>query len=104
RRLAAPIEEAAFGILQESLNNVIKHANAPRVQVQLDFDSERLRVSTVDSGVGFEPAAPRQANTLGMSSMRERAEAVGGRLVVESAPGRGTRIHADLPLSPGSAG
>src|SRR5205085_11604056 len=52
RRLRSPIEDAAFRIIQESLNNVVKHANAPRVQVQLDFDSECLRISTTDTGVG----------------------------------------------------
>ena len=94
----AAIEDAAFRILQEGLNNVIKHANAPRVQIQLDFDSDCLRMSTFDTGVGFDPTARREGQTLGMSSMLERAEAVGGRLTVESAPGRGTRVSAELPL------
>jgi signal transduction histidine kinase len=98
RRLPAPIEDAAFGIIQESLNNVVKHANAPRAQVRLQFDVDHLRVSTNDDGVGFDTTVPRPDNTLGMSSMRERAEAVGGRLVVESAPGVGTRIVATLPI------
>jgi signal transduction histidine kinase len=98
RRLPAPIEDAAFGILQESLNNVVKHANAPRAQVNLIFDVDCLRVSTTDNGVGFDPAAPRPMRTLGMSSMRERAEGVNGRLMVESAPGRGTSVSADLPI------
>jgi signal transduction histidine kinase len=98
RRLPAAIEDAAFRILQEGLNNVIKHANAPRVQIQLDFDADCLRMSTFDTGVGFDPTARREGQTLGMSSMLERAEAVGGRLTVESAPGRGTRVSAELPL------
>jgi signal transduction histidine kinase len=98
RRLAAPIEDAAFGIIQESLNNVVKHANAPRSQVRLQFDTDSLRVSTNDDGVGFDSTAPHPHNTLGMSSMRERAEGVGGRLIVESAPGLGTRIVATLPI------
>ncbi|HEX8966359.1 MAG TPA: GAF domain-containing sensor histidine kinase [Chloroflexota bacterium] len=102
RQLPAPIEDAAFGIVQESLNNVVKHANASHVEVRLEYAEEQLRVSTVDSGVGFDPAEPRQTKTLGMSSMRERAEAVSGRLVVESAPGHGTRITAELPLQPES--
>jgi signal transduction histidine kinase len=77
---------------------VVKHANAPRAQVRLQFDVDHLRVSTNDDGVGFDTTVPRPDNTLGMSSMRERAEAVGGRLVVESAPGVGTRIVATLPI------
>jgi signal transduction histidine kinase len=98
RRLSAPIEDAAFGIVQESLNNVVKHANAPRTQVQLHFGPDALGVATVDNGVGFDPAAARLTPTLGMSSMRERAEGIGGRLVVESAPAQGTKISAELPI------
>jgi len=98
RRLPAPVEDAAFGIVQESLNNVVKHANAPRTQVQLQFDAHSLVVTTVDNGVGFDPGAPRPTPTLGMSSMRERAEGIGGRLTVESELGRGTRVTADLPI------
>lgn len=98
RRLAAPIEDAAFGIIQESLNNVVKHASAVRTYVQLHFGHDALAIATVDNGVGFDPAAPRMAPTLGMSSMRERAEGIGGRLQVEAAPGQGTRITAELPI------
>jgi signal transduction histidine kinase len=103
RRLRAPVEDAAFRILQESLNNVVKHSEAARVQVGLDFQDTCLRVSTIDSGVGFDPSAASERATLGMTSMRERAEAVGGRLVVDSAPGRGTRVTAELPVDPGGA-
>jgi signal transduction histidine kinase len=98
RRLPAPIEDAAFRIVQESLNNVVKHANAAQTEVRLEFDADCLRVSTTDSGQGFDPQAPPQRKTLGMSSMRERAESVGGALTVESAPDRGTRVTAELPL------
>jgi signal transduction histidine kinase len=98
RRLPAPVEDAAFRIVQESLNNVIKHASATRTQVHLDFEASCLRVSTEDNGVGFDPSAPRPTNTLGMAGMRERAEGIGGHFIVESAPGRGTRITAELPV------
>src|SRR6266849_2667474 len=98
RRLPAPVEDAAFGIIQESLNNVVKHANSPHAQVRLEFDVDCLRVTTIDSGVGFDPAAPRPVRTLGMSTMRERAEGIGGRLVVEGAYGWGTSVSAELPI------
>src|SRR5438046_1642396 len=84
RRLPAPVEDAAFGIVQESLNNVVKHANAPRVHVQVQFNASSLVVTTIDNGVGFDPAAARPTITLGMSSMRERAQGIGGHLTVES--------------------
>jgi signal transduction histidine kinase len=98
RRLEAPVEDAAFRIVQESLNNVVKHANAPRAQVELQFGPNVLRLCTADNGVGFDPGAPARAHTMGMASMRERAESVGGRLSVESAPGKGTRVSAELPV------
>jgi signal transduction histidine kinase len=98
RRLPSAVEDAAFRIVQESLNNFVKHAQAPRAQVVLRFEAQALTVTTIDAGVGFDPAAPRPSPTLGMTSMRERAEAVGGGLTVESAPGRGTTISVWLPL------
>lgn len=99
RRLPAPVEDAAFRIVQEALNNVIKHAG-PRsaARLELDFGTDVLRLVVADTGVGFDPNAPRQPGKLGMSSMQERVEGVGGRLEVESAPGRGTSVRADLPL------
>ncbi len=101
RRLSAQIEDAAFGIIQETLNNVVKHANATHTQVFLDFGPAALGVTTVDDGVGFDPAAPSVTPTLGMSSMRERAENVGARLIVQSARNAGTRIHTELPIHHG---
>ena len=59
RRLNAAVEDAAFRIIQESLNNVVKHANAPRAQVDLRFAPDLLELRTSDSGVGFEPAGAR---------------------------------------------
>src|SRR5438132_707343 len=73
-------------------------ASSPRTEVQLRFEADSLLLAVTDSGVGFDPAAPRPTPTLGMSSMRERAEGVCGRLVVESAPGQGTRVSAELPI------
>jgi signal transduction histidine kinase len=77
---------------------VVKHSNASRSYVTLTFETESLQVSTVDNGIGFDLSAPRPLPTLGMSSMRERADAVGGRLTIESALGRGTRLTAHLPI------
>ena len=99
RRLPAPVEDAAFRIIQEALNNVVKHARSDQARVELDFGSDILQLAVTDSGVGFDTAAPRASGKLGMSSMQERAEGVGGRLHVESAPGRGTKVSAELPLT-----
>ena len=98
RRVSAQVEDATFRIVQEALNNVVKHSSADRATVRLEFLSDSLHVTVTDDGVGFDPAAPRQGGTLGMSSMRERAEAVGGRLIVMATPGDGTRVFAGLPI------
>ncbi len=100
RRVSPDVEEAAFRIVQESLNNVIKHARATRVTVTASFEDTALRIWTEDDGVGFNPAGRPKLRTMGMTSMRERAEAVGGRIHVDSAPGRGTRVLAELPVAP----
>src|SRR5262245_60770560 len=96
RRLPGPAEDAAFRIVQEGLNNVIKHTCADRARVELEFGVAALRLAVVDSGVGFDTSAPSPSGRFGMSSMRERAEGVGGRLLVESAAGQGTRVTAEL--------
>lgn len=106
QRLPAATEEALFRIVQESLNNVVKHASATRVEVTLTFQRKRLKVCTIDNGKGFRVSSSsssasldqHRTDTLGMSSMRERAESVGGTLVVRSTPGKGTRVCVEVPL------
>ena len=98
RRLSTQVEEATFRIVQEALNNVVKHSSADRATVTLEFLPESLHVSVSDDGVGFDPEAPQRGGTFGMSSMRERAEAVGARLTISSAPGNGTRVALDISL------
>jgi signal transduction histidine kinase len=100
RRLPAPVEDATFRIVQEALNNVIKHAgDGSTARVELDFGEDMLRVAVADDGAGFDTSAPRVAGKFGMSSMQERAAQVGGRLHVDSTPGQGTTVRADLLLS-----
>jgi len=91
-------ELALFRVLQEALNNVAKHARARRVEVRLVAENPRgARLEVADDGVGFDPrAAPREGH-FGLAQMRERVQARGGRLAIESAPGRGTRIVAEVP-------
>lgn len=106
QRLAPAVEEAALRIVQESLNNVVKHARATGALVRLEFHDKHLRICTEDNGVGFNPGATGgrgRARTLGMSSMRERADEAGGSMRVESQPGRGTRVLIELPF-PATAG
>jgi signal transduction histidine kinase len=98
-RLPAAVETAAFRILQEALANVRKHARAERVEVDLRRQADWLYLDVRDDGLGW--AADGEGRGLGLYSMRERAQLVGGRCAVESAGGRGTRVRVQLPLPSG---
>jgi signal transduction histidine kinase len=92
------LEIAAYRIVQESLANVARHARAATVEVVAEQADGRLRVTVRDDGTGFDPGAVRGGRGLGLAAMRERAEALGGRLDVASEPGAGTEIRAVMPL------
>jgi signal transduction histidine kinase len=79
--------------------NVCKHAGAARATVRLQGENGWIRVTVEDEGCGFAPETIRTTRFghFGLDTMRERAEAVGGKLEIDSAPGRGTRIVAILP-------
>ena len=86
------METALFRIAQEALNNVAKHARAVRIEVVMTRDQEGVTLRVADDGQGFDPQAPRQGMHLGLWSMRERVEQLGGQFEVESAPGQGTKL------------
>jgi signal transduction histidine kinase len=90
-RLAPDVESALFRIAQEALTNVARHTHAKTVTLTLERADGGAQLIIADDGAGFDPArdAPRG---WGMITMRERAESVGGRMRVESAPGKGTRV------------
>jgi PAS domain S-box-containing protein len=96
-RLAPDVESALFRIAQEALNNVVKHAAATHVHIGLARTEREARLSVTDDGAGFDPRRIPEGH-LGVAGMRARAEKLGGRLSVESSPGRGTRIEAAIPL------
>jgi len=100
RRFPSEVETAAFRIVQEGLTNVARHAAVQEVTVRAWAGATTLGVQIVDTGVGFDAQADASAHgrTVGLSGMRERALLLGGDLVVESAPGRGTCISAEFPL------
>ncbi len=87
-------------IVQEALMNVAKHARTDRALVRLERERDELVVTVEDHGSGFDPARIAEGGTrFGLSTMRERAESVAGRLDIQSAPGAGTRILVRLPLA-----
>jgi signal transduction histidine kinase len=102
-RLAPDLETVLYRVTQESLNNVGKHAGASRVTVSLAAANGSVRLRINDDGVGFEPvAANRLLNDghFGLAGMRERVEMVGGSLVVDSLPGRGTTVAVEMANRP----
>jgi two-component system sensor histidine kinase DegS len=96
-RLPAEVETALYRIVQESLTNVVKHADARRVSVVVTRKRDSVSVIVEDDGVGFEPERAREGG-LGLLGMRERVALLGGRVTVESRPGAGTTFVAEVPL------
>jgi signal transduction histidine kinase len=96
-RLPAEVETALYRIVQESLTNVVKHADARRVSVVATRKRDSVSVVVEDDGVGFEPERAREGG-LGLLGMRERVALLGGRVTVESRPGAGTTFVAEVPL------
>lgn len=89
-------EKEVFRIIQEALNNAVRHANAAEIVVEVVIEDDKLRVSVADDGVGFDPDAPRKTRRLGLLSMSERAQGLGVELSVSSRPGRGTVVALEL--------
>ena len=95
---------AVFRIVQEALNNIIKHAGATSIFIQLSFEPTRIHVTVRDDGQGFDPDIVRKRQTsrpsLGLAGMNERAALLGGTVVIESGPGQGTLVEAKIPCQP----
>lgn len=106
RLASTAVDVAVLRLVQGALANVRQHARATRVAVSLNYEPDELLVDVVDDGRGFDPhtagVAP-DASGFGLRAMRERLAALGGTLVVESAPGDGTAIAASVPLGGGTS-
>ena len=88
---------AVFRIVQESLTNVAKHAQAAHADIAIERDDGALVVRIEDDGVGFSLQAPRKPNSFGLLGLRERASLLGGEVTIDSAPGEGTIVEVRLP-------
>lgn len=95
--LAPEIEITAFRIYQEIVTNILRHAGAENVSVELYAAGDKLVLAVEDDGVGF--AAGTSTGGVGIVGMRERAEIVGGTLEIDSEPGMGTQVIVELPLT-----
>ncbi len=92
-----------FRIIQEALTNVIKHAQATRAQVTIEFRPEGLALLVKDDGIGFDPRVYRNSSsrpTIGLIGMEERATLLGGQIEIDSTPGNGCEVRAFIPYRP----
>ncbi len=96
-RLSSEAETAIYRIVQESLTNVALHSRATLVDVLVGRRGEQVIVTIEDNGVGFLPAASMIEDQLGLFGMRERVQMLDGRFTLESAPGKGTTVSAEIP-------
>jgi signal transduction histidine kinase len=100
-RLPAPVEAALYFCCIEAVQNAAKHSGARSVSVQLGEHHDRWRLAVVDDGVGFDPEDARASGAgAGLANMRDRLDAVGGTLAVDSLPTRGTTVTAVVPRRP----
>ncbi len=95
--LGAPMEHALFRILQEAMNNVLKHSEADEAKVLVAFEPERVTLTVRDNGRGFDPTAQRDGAHIGIEGMRDTARGVGGELRIESLHGEGTTVTVTVP-------
>jgi signal transduction histidine kinase len=101
-RLPATVETTCFRMVQEALTNIVRHAHAHQVQIELAAREGALHLTVRDDGQGFETRAAlrraAQGHSLGLLGMKERVALAGGELEIDSAPGRGTAVRARFPL------
>jgi len=110
KRMPDEVETHLYRIAQEALNNTLKYAKAACVSVLLEIRADEIQLIVEDDGIGFKldsnAKAPRKPGQgLGLTSMKERADLLGGRLEIETTPGRGTSIFVNVPVTkplPGS--
>jgi signal transduction histidine kinase len=95
--LSMPRRQALYCIAREALWNVIKHAVATRVDVSLTSEDDQVVLSIVDDGVGFDPSTLTREEAMGLKTMQERAQLLGGTLKLQSKSGQGTRVAVRFP-------
>ncbi len=99
QRLSPQMATVAFRCVQESLTNVMRHAQANHVTIRLSCQNQRLFLRIADNGVGFKPAAALSKQAFGLMGMRERVQTCGGQMLIISQPGAGTTIDIQMPLN-----
>lgn len=103
--LPSPVKTCVYRVVQEALRNCEKHSQATEVSISIVQLENEIEAEVLDNGIGFDPADEQRRSPfhLGLLGMRERASALGGSLVLESAPQRGTSVQLRIPLAPKSS-
>lgn len=99
-QLDTPLRIMLFQATRELLFNIVKHAHCSDVKIAMTADGDRLKITIEDNGVGFDPAALNAQIGFGLFNIKERLTYFGGHCEIESAQGKGTRIHLAVPLKP----
>ncbi len=101
-RLEPVLEIALFRLVQEALNNVVKHAHAKKVKVVMELKDDQVRAFVEDDGIGFDLDdyyANQKGNNFGLVSMRERTDLLGGEMKIQTKPGKGTKVYFIVPVA-----
>lgn len=97
-QLSRQVQMELYNIAREALNNILKHAHANSVRIQLRFEEAVTYLEVSDDGIGFDPAMDRSGGGFGIFGMKERAEKIGGTIQVNSRPGKGTKVIVQVPV------
>jgi signal transduction histidine kinase len=102
RRMPTKVDTAIFRIIQEAATNIVRHASAESASISIEFEEASIAVHIEDDGRGFDldeaMRSTREGRGLGLLSMKERAELLGGILSIKSQPGQGTQINLEIPV------
>lgn len=98
KRLNPDEETVLYRVAQEALTNIVRHAKAKQASIVLTSTAKYVQLVIEDNGVGFRPDKLLAAERIGLTGMQERVELFSGNLSIESSPGKGTSVHARLPL------
>lgn len=96
-RLKSDVETHLYRIVQELLNNTLKHARATNVKLDLIDSGDRLKLQYIDNGLGFEPETANTGQSLGITSLSSRVQILNGEIDIQSAPGQGIKVTIILP-------
>ena len=101
QRFESDVEHQLLRIGQEAVLNAVRHSNAQTVELDVNYKEREVILRVSDDGCGFDgqPIAEGTSDHYGITTMRERAEQVGGRVTISSAPGRGTTVEAIVPMT-----